>query len=333
MPNLSFNCPACAQPIECDSQFAGQQLVCPFCQETITAPAPAPPPTGKPRGRINLNIAPTPAPASHVPAPTVIPPPSRTPKRKRDKKKIVLIVMSVLLVAGLIAGFPYLSALQDKLTAKLDKANEGSGGGELGHTAELYAVLDATDSAKMHDDGPADLSEELETNSAPERASANLPTIQPTYSLDIEASDIPRSKVNGIISAEPFTPNIIHFSRNGRAFVLLFRQGTNSIERELYVVLRPKPGQSIETNTFIVSKALKTGAPQVTKKWKTSPRYSAQKSYSLGYAMKLEFGKLSDGILPGKIYIALPDKEQTVVAGHFEAETEMISAAEREQFQ
>ncbi len=44
--------------------------------------------------------------------------------------------------------------------------------------------------------------------------------------------------------------------------------------------------------------------------------------------MKLEFGKLTDDGLPGKIYVALPDAEQTVVAGVFNAEIRVASAAQ-----
>ena len=37
------------------------------------------------------------------------------------------------------------------------------------------------------------------------------------------------------------------------------------------------------------------------------------------YAMKLEFGKRKGDVLPGKIYLCFPDKEQSYVAGEFEA--------------
>ena len=53
-----------------------------------------------------------------------------------------------------------------------------------------------------------------------------------------------------------------------------------------------------------------------------------QKSFANGYAMKLEFGKLTDDGLPGKIYVALPDAEQTVVAGVFNAEIRVASTAQ-----
>src|SRR5579859_5914969 len=62
------------------------------------------------------------------------------------------------------------------------------------------------------------------------------------------------------------------------------------------------------------------GVPQVTKLWKNNPRFApAYKSFTSGYAMKLELGQAADGVVPGKIFLALPDPEQSVVAGNFNA--------------
>jgi len=57
-------------------------------------------------------------------------------------------------------------------------------------------------------------------------------------------------------------------------------------------------------------------APQVAKRWKTNPRYQPNlKSFASGYVMKLEFGELTNNIVPGKIYLALPDTEQNSCRG------------------
>jgi len=42
--------------------------------------------------------------------------------------------------------------------------------------------------------------------------------------------------------------------------------------------------------------------------------------YVEGYAMRLEFGKESDGKVPGKIYLCLPDEGKSFVAGTFQLE-------------
>jgi hypothetical protein len=43
--------------------------------------------------------------------------------------------------------------------------------------------------------------------------------------------------------------------------------------------------------------------------------------------MKLELGEITNGVLPGKIFVALPDTEQSVVAGVFQATTTLADAS------
>jgi len=45
-----------------------------------------------------------------------------------------------------------------------------------------------------------------------------------------------------------------------------------------------------------------------------------QRSFVNRYALRLEFGKLSGGKLPGKIYLCVPDKEKSFLAGTFEVQ-------------
>jgi hypothetical protein len=60
--------------------------------------------------------------------------------------------------------------------------------------------------------------------------------------------------------------------------------------------------------------------PQVAKRWKTNPKFAPLlRSYSTGYVLKLELGQLVETNIPGKIFVAFPDNEQSVVAGSFKA--------------
>jgi hypothetical protein len=43
--------------------------------------------------------------------------------------------------------------------------------------------------------------------------------------------------------------------------------------------------------------------------------------------MKLELGAVTSNVISGKIFLALPDTEQSVVAGQFKAVTTLASAA------
>src|SRR5262249_4244736 len=109
-----------------------------------------------------------------------------------------------------------------------------------------------------------------------------------------------------------------------------FSQGpAQSPNSEILLYLHPKAGESLAEKTITISQEMKgTAVPTAAKRWKPNPKYAATtKSFASGYAMKLEFGKIADGQLPGKIYIALPDPEKSVVAGVFTASTVMADPA------
>ena len=66
----------------------------------------------------------------------------------------------------------------------------------------------------------------------------------------------------------------------------------------------------------------------MAKRWKTNPKFAPTlKSFPAGYAMKLELGQINEGEIHGKIFVALPDAEQSVVAGVFQAATTLATTA------
>ena len=109
----------------------------------------------------------------------------------------------------------------------------------------------------------------------------------------------------------------------------LFQGASLSPDRELLVYLHLNPGQSPTGHVWAVSQDMRDrSVPQVVKRWKTNPRYAPlSKAYSSGYAMKLQLGEITNGVLPGKIFVALPDTEQSVVAGVFNATTTLADAS------
>jgi len=61
--------------------------------------------------------------------------------------------------------------------------------------------------------------------------------------------------------------------------------------------------------------------PHIHFRYKTEGKRSiGVEGYSSGYAMRLQFGKVKDGKVPGKIYLCLPDDQKSYVAGSFVAE-------------
>jgi hypothetical protein len=59
-------------------------------------------------------------------------------------------------------------------------------------------------------------------------------------------------------------------------------------------------------------------APRIVLRWLEAKREST--TIRSGYAMKVEFGPVANGVIPGKIFLCLPDESKSWVAGTFRAE-------------
>ncbi len=157
-----------------------------------------------------------------------------------------------------------------------------------------------------------------------------LPMIPAVWTLDLDKAKTPEGKVNGAISGTNFVPEVTRLDKVGTICLLRLLKGAPAApDLGFMVYLRLNPGESVTGRTWTVTQDLKDkNLPQVVKVWKTDPRYQAkQKSFSSGYAMKLELGQITDGMISGKIFLAVPDTEQSVVAGVFKANASLSDAA------
>ena len=236
----------------------------------------------------------------------------------------------VVLGVGGYFGYGVVSKWQDSLNTKRRQMEKESDGGQVGHIAKVYSVLDQTDPNKFsrlpqpEADVPPPRSR---SNSGGQSVQdQNLPVIPADWTMDVNAAQVPEGRVNGKISGTDFIMDDARMALIGTAYVLSLRQGAGtSPDREMVVFLRLKPGETPAGQSWTISEDMKgASVPQVAKLWKSNPAYApTQKTYSTGYVMKLELGQASDGIIPGKIYLALPDEEHSVAAGIFKVEASL----------
>ncbi len=159
-----------------------------------------------------------------------------------------------------------------------------------------------------------------------------LPIVAPAYTLNVEQAKIPAGKVNGLIAGTNFVCETARLDKTPDYYALTLRQGTGlSPDRGVRVFLHLKPNEWPTNQTFTVSTETRDPViTQVVKLWKTNPRFAAtEQRFSSGYALKLELGQATDtGMSPtgvpgtsvsGKIFLALPDTDKTVVGGQFTA--------------
>jgi len=363
MADIKFSCPHCEQHITCDALWGGHQLQCPSCQNTLTVPAPppaapaaaavravgpariAPPAQGNaPKLAIGQATAHAASPESASGPQKVIPirnlaaPPAKK-KNPFLKYATITCVVAVLGVGGYF-GYFWVRGLQDRANAKREAAEQSSGGGEAGHIVAVNKALDATEPGKASmDPRMARVTGQRRSSGAGQEVTAssngdtnaatanNLPLIPAVWTLDLGTAKIPEGKVNGMISGTNFVAETTRLDPVGTAQVLRLVQGPiASPDRGILIYLHLKPGEKLGGQSLSISREMMgSGVPQVAKQWKPNPKFAPQlKSFYNGYALKLELGQLADNLIPGKIFLALPDPEQTVVAGIFKAAVAVI---------
>ncbi|HXI52200.1 MAG TPA: hypothetical protein VNH84_11860, partial [Candidatus Saccharimonadales bacterium] len=276
-----------------------------------------------------------------APRQVVMPAPKRLDAEEASGSKaktiaLVAAVLVVLPVAGYFA-FTWAGGAQKRFNeARAKNDDPGMVGGEVGHVAELYQVMEMTDRMSVRG-----AEEEYQRRRGGRAAGSDradppgpesLPVATATWSLEGESMPIPKGRLGGLVAGSNFIGrSVVLYTGNATPILALRQNDGPSSEAELMVYLRIKPGEKLEGRTWTVAKDESSGIPQVVKRWRTGSRAAPQmKSFNGGYAMKLEFGKLDEGNLPGQLYLALPDAERSVVGGAFTAEIRVLNTAQNQ---
>jgi len=335
MADIKFTCPSCSQNITCDELWGGHQIECPSCKNPLMVPAqapsaatgpqglvPKPPGSVEPRLAINTGHA---APAGAAPQPQrAIPIRNLTPPPAKKKSAVASIAtwaaILIILGAGGYFGYGWYKGRQSADSAEAVAANTRNPAQKQRAGAGQNAAA-ATDPAT-----------DASTNAVVDTS----PMIPAVWTLDLAKSKVPSGRANGTLGGTNFVPQSARVDTVGPAQVLRLIEGQPvSPDREVLIYLHLKPGEKLGGQTLNIAQDMAgSGVPQVTKRWKTNPKFAPQfKSFSSGYAMHLELGQVANGALPGKIFLALPDPTQTVVGGSFSATVTTNTPGETVQMQ
>jgi hypothetical protein len=310
MADVKFSCPHCSTSIECDELWCGHEIQCPSCQKEFVVPQ-------KPSG----------------------PPAAGLASAKAGQPKLAISAAHAQKIAATKSVAPQVAAYEQKLKAA--KAGQ-TGNGMKWVTAGIVVVVLAvggyfgygyytkwqekkTEAARLAAAPPP------VTNAAPSEAEPppppkELPVIPAVWTLDVDRAKIPDGKINGTVSGTNFVVETAIASPQ----VIGFYEGSpRSPDRALLVYLNLKATDSLTNRSWTVAKDKRDKeVRQVVKQWKTNPRYAPHvKAFSSGYTLKLEFDQAVSNVISGKIYLALPDTEQSVLAGQFKALTAMPAAS------
>jgi DNA-directed RNA polymerase subunit RPC12/RpoP len=308
MADFKFTCAHCGQEIELDELWSGHQIQCPTCQKEVTVPPkPDAPPhatfaAAKP-GQARLSIG-----ASHAERSATARPvapqaalleqklaQAKQGQKGSYKKWIAPSILVIALIVGAVVGYPY---VQDYLAKRSEAAKKAS-------IAATQEVATAT-------------APETPAAPAPEK---ELPLLPAIWTLDVDKAAIPAGKANGTVAGAKFVVENARLDKVGTAYLLQLVEGPlASPDRGFRIFLYLNAGETITNHTWTVASDMKgKGLPQVVKVAKGKPQSKALFS---GYALKLELGDIADGVIRGKIFLAVPpDSEQSVVAGAFKATT------------
>ncbi len=149
----------------------------------------------------------------------------------------------------------------------------------------------------------------------PETALAKLPP-NVSWSLDLRNAAFPETKAAGRVHGLRFEPE--QATLEGGTFSL--RQGKGwPPELGITILLRGRRGEDFASKRVEVTADQVPPVPRVVLRWKDEQRQPGKQDIASGYALKLAFGQVAHGHLPGQIYLCLPDEAKSVVAGTFEA--------------
>jgi hypothetical protein len=351
MADIKFTCPHCQQGIQCDQLWCGHEINCPTCQGGLVVPQmEAPPAEGNP-----LVPKPPSGPAPRLSAGKTQVARSVTPagvaqkqfqrpvqKQQSPLLKYALIVLGV--AAFGLGGYYGYPLVRDKFNATSQAAAKRPVGGEVGAAMDANDALNKTEPShpdsslkakvtrRLNRRGPGgvpvagDSEKALADNAGTgggASADKDLPVVAPVHTLDVNSVTIAVSKVNGVISGGSFVADKARIDKKtANAYALTLRQGSGVTPDRAVQVYFHLNGTGGPTNqTFTVSPdAADAAVSQVVKLWKTGAGFApTDQRFSSNYALKLELGSMEKGLISGKIFLALPDAEKTVVAGQFKA--------------
>ena len=102
--------------------------------------------------------------------------------------------------------------------------------------------------------------------------------------------------------------------------VLVLRQGASSQPDLAYVLFLPETNaRELGGYQLDVTTNASSTPPRVLIRWREGDLQVSQ-TFTNGYVMKLKFDQISKDLLPGRIYLCLPDNSRSYVAGTFAAE-------------
>jgi hypothetical protein len=145
-------------------------------------------------------------------------------------------------------------------------------------------------------------------------ASLPLPTGTNFWTLNVGAVGTPGSASSGRVHGKDFVAE--HMVLDGGTLTL--RTQNNPPDAGVSIYLQANRSEELAGQTINI-KSDSANRPQVNLRFKDAAGQAVTESVQ-GYAMRIEFGQVASGHIPGKIYLCAPDEMKSYVVGAFNAE-------------
>ena len=268
--------------MRCDSSQAGTVMECPTCFQKITAPQ-------APAAGDDQKFVLTGTKVGERPLPKIT---TETSGTAPAAKSFPLGVIIVVLVVGLAGAGVF--AFRGKLF-------KSSGGGAPTNGGATAPGEEPATGKPQKPEKPAAI--------APPANDAN-------WMLSLGTNAIPDAPVAGRIHGRDFICEWAHFTDGTLALRTNTRGAT---EFGMLVNFGGAQAESLSGKTINVA-ADTDKAAKVSLRWKDESGTVQKEMFDNGYAMRLEFGALANGRLPGKIWLCTPDAEKSYLLGTFNAD-------------
>ncbi len=137
------------------------------------------------------------------------------------------------------------------------------------------------------------------------------------WTLNPLAAVIPEQRAVGTLRGEGFLCERASL----KAGTLTLRQGKgHTPDLGISIVLYAQRPEELSGKSVIVGPDRKPPLPKITLRWNDAQQLENSEEIASGYALKLIFGQPTDGRMPGRLYLSLPDTNHSFVAGTFEAQ-------------
>jgi hypothetical protein len=351
MSDFKFSCPTCGQHISCDTSNVGMTVACPACNTALVVP---PPPQAAPPAPPGLSIAAsqarhTAAEASHSAEvmsrthaqPTA--PSSRAPGGgKTSGLAIASLVCSLTGCLGFIPGI--ICGHLARRNIRRDPSLKGGGLALAGliisylslascafalvfGVSSIMAVFKSPEFKKAVADAQK---QQLQTQANHASTTTNTSAPQESlWNLNLITAQFPDQPAAGKIHNLPFT---VENATAQNGVITLHGDADSGIQVMIFTFMNgdePFTGKNYDISPAGAD-AFTGKMPHIHMTWKNPDGSgTGSKAYPTGFALKLQLAAAADadGKIPGKIYVCLPDNEQSYVAGNFTLEVKKTAAA------